>query len=260
MPASLKAPPALQSSVSATVLFLLLAPAGLIKPSLSATRVRGSPALAVPFTLETESFFFDGEPNGRLAHRETTARRSNGITAKVDTFHPGMPGERRMRFIKYIEGRNVQLVDAITAKTTWPKPPATDTAWSRNRILNPPKNCVFGSSEIFLRIETVLGHKVAVVSASYTNTEWRAPDLGCEVLQRRVGYKHNGVFKYQSETRAVRLKLGEPDSRLFDEGAGYAELKPSELLRRMLAKAGIPWDANLQQEGERSDKIFFRSQ
>ena len=87
--------------------------------------------------------------------------------------------------------------------------------------------------------------------------EWRASELGCETIQSRQGYEHEGAFKLTSETKAISLKLGEPDLRLFDKGANYVELKPSELLRRDTTRAGIPWGKGLQQQAEREDKIYL---
>ncbi|MFB3922177.1 MAG: hypothetical protein ACE145_10675 [Terriglobia bacterium] len=179
---------------------------------------------------------------------------------EVSTFNPGTPAERRMRVIRYLGGRSIQLADAVAAKTTWPKPLAKVSAPSRDRILHPAKDCVFSNSEIFLRHENLLGQKVAVVSMSFVDTVWRAPELGCEVIQRRSGYKHEGVFKTQSETRPVDLRLGDPDPRLFDERADYAEVRPSELLKRMMAKVGVAWDTNMQREAELLDSRFFGEQ
>jgi len=252
--------PSLRTTVSLAFLLLLLAAVGLGNRSLSAVAADRARTITVPFTLETQSYYFQGNPKGELGIRATIARRSDGTTVEIHRNRPGNPSELPFRIIKRLDGSRVQLADSIAAKTTWPAPSLDTVAWRRERLLHPPTNCVFANYEILLRNDTLLGHNVAVVSESYTDTVWRAPNLGCEVIQRRSGYKHDGAFKLQSEMRPLRLKRGEPDPRLFDEGAGYTELKPSELLRRVMAKAGIPWDANLQQEGERSDKIFFRNQ
>jgi hypothetical protein len=138
-----------------------------------------------PFTLRTETYFFQNDPKGVLSSRVTTARRSDGATATVETVFPGRPKEHTLRVIRYLDGRVTQLADAIAAKTTWPPLALQEVAASRQWLLSPPRNCVFADYEIFLRNDTVLGHKTAVVSESFTITVWRAFDLGCEVLESR---------------------------------------------------------------------------
>ena len=50
-------------------------------------------------------------------------------------------------------------------------------------------------------------------------------------------FRH-GSRKIREEGKLVSFSLSEPDPRLFDLGAGYAEVKPSELLRREMKAAG----------------------
>jgi hypothetical protein len=51
--------------------------------------------------------------------------------------------------------------------------------------------------------------------------------------------------------------MGEPDPRLFDEGATYTELKPSDRLRLDTARVGILWNQSLQQEADREDALYL---
>jgi hypothetical protein len=212
-------------------------------------------AVATPFTLKTESYGFSNGALGEIGSSDLTARRADGTTVTVSTAFPGKPYQRSIRVVRYLDGRQVRLVDAIAAKTMLFS--QKDVAWRNQRLLNPSADCVFANYENLIGKDAVLGHAADVVSTSFTGTVWRAPDLGCETVQSREGYKHNGGFMLEAETRAISLKLGEPDPRLFDEGKSYAELKPSDLLRREMASVGIPWDDNLQQHADRDDKLYY---
>jgi hypothetical protein len=74
--------------------------------------------------------------------------------------------------------------------------------------------------------------------------EWLAPALGCKELQwEQASLQPDGSRRIEEEGKLVSFTLGEPDARLFDLGASYAEIKPSELLRREMKAVGAPWSA-----------------
>jgi len=92
-------------------------------------------------------------------------------------------------------------------------------------------------------------------------TYWRVPDLACQTLTYRVDQeKGDGSWQMLTEERVVSLKLQEPDARLFDDGSGYIEVKPSEVERRLLEKAGVSQEAEpWKTEKERLDKAYSRA-
>jgi len=90
----------------------------------------------------------------------------------------------------------------------------------------------------------------------FGTTSWRSPDLDCETLQYRVETFKAGGVAVQSEQRAVSLELEEPDTKLFDEGANYVDLRPSELLRKEAEREGISWNADLQKQGQLEDDTY----
>lgn len=247
----------LLKGVSIALLGVALAVAVLILAKSRNGWLRPPRSAAVPFTLETEAFAYRRNPQGDLVMRTITARRSDMTTVTITTNRPGKLAESTLHVIHYPDGRRVDLIDAISAKTSWPAPAAKNLGWDKEQLRHPPDNCAFTKWGILLRREKLLGQKVDVVSTSFISTSWRAEELGCQELQLRNGYKHEGSFKLISEIRPKGLKIGEPDPRLFDEGHDYAELQPSELRRQESLRLGLPWDEGRRKQAERADQIYF---
>jgi hypothetical protein len=87
--------------------------------------------------------------------------------------------------------------------------------------------------------------------------EWLAPALGCKELQwQNATLQPDGSRRIESEGKLVSFTLGEPDERFFDPGASYAAIKPSELLRREMKAAGVPWSPRLAEEGVKEDQGY----
>jgi hypothetical protein len=109
--------------------------------------------------------------------------------------------------------------------------------------------------------QTVLfGQQVDVVKTwdrSSGGEEWLAPALGCKELQwQKATLQPDGSRRIELEGKLVSFTLGEPDARLFDLGASYAEIKPSELRRREMKAAGVPWSPKLAEESVREDQKY----
>jgi len=213
----------------------------------------------IPFVLRTETFSFEKDSNGQLVASTIEARRSDGTRARVMTrFLPGAH-QRTARSIVYPDGRRVQLVDAISAMTTWPPAPPYEIAAKQARDLQFSNNNCVESWEALLSYEILFGRRVAVVKTAPANvfgtTYWRSPDLDCEALQSRVETVKAGRVVVQTEQRAVSLELEEPDARL-DEGTNYAELRPSELQRKEVEKEGLSWNVDLQKQGQLEDDRY----
>jgi hypothetical protein len=111
-----------------------------------------------------------------------------------------------------------------------------------------------------LRQTVLFGQQVDVVKTwdrGSGGEEWLAPALGCKELQwQNATLQPDGSRRIEKEGKLVSFTLGEPDARFFDLGAGYAEIKPSELLRRQMKAAGVPWSAELAEESVREDQGY----
>jgi hypothetical protein len=161
------------------------------------------------------------------------------------------------------DGTIVMLHDSVFAKNTRPPMSTEQLAWYKSRHLRPPENCIF-AGDTLLGYAELLGQKAAIVKYTsndgWSVTRWRAPELGCETLQYRGEEKGpDGSMKLVTEMKAVTLRIEEPDPGLFDVPAEYAELQPSECLRRQTARLGIAWDEELTRMGEFMDSQFFTS-
>jgi hypothetical protein len=197
--------------------------------------------------------------------RETIARRSDGTSVLLTSVlgRVGLDSGETARKITFVDGRIVTVVDSVGAKTTWPRMSAQGIAQMKARLSHPPPNCVF-PGDTLTGYGRVIGFETASVKwlpiGNYEHTEWRAPGLGCQSLQYKIEVKGSDeTLKLLAEGRATSLKVGEPDPQLFDEGVGYVELKPSDMLRRQVQKLGIPWDSDMQHWGEERDKVYLGS-
>jgi len=212
-----------------------------------------------PFTLKIQETYYEQNPAGNLASVQTQAQRFDGTTVIVEKMYR-TPVPRTLRSIKLPDGTSIRLVDALSAKSTCrPKhrevAPARETLYSAPR----PPNCL-GALDKLLGHTTLFGQPVNVVGTwdlGSGGERWVAPALGCKELQwQHATVQSDGSRRIDFEGKLVSFTLGEPDVRLFDLGASYAEIKPSELLRRQMEAAGVQWNPELAKEGVREDEGF----
>jgi len=207
-------------------------------------RTVGAQSLVTPFILQTESYGYNADSKWQLLDRKTEARRSDGATVVVEDIALDTPSERTERKIIFMDGKIVTLSDSVSAKSTMFMASSDAGARHRQLMTHPPSNCVF-TGETLLGFSTEMGQRVAIIRQSgvahedLIETWWRAPNLCCKRLRFQIQTKQtDGELKLAAEARPISLKLEEPPATLFDEGANYDEVKPSERLRRDLAKTG----------------------
>jgi hypothetical protein len=196
-----------------------------------------------PFTLEMQITSFAHSPQGELHRRQTIAVRSDASRSITQTVlgKIGLDSGDLSRSIKFSDGRRVTLFLSANVKNTWPKmgPGAVARLKARQEA---PKDCVYPGSALLGR-DTLESQAVAVVTdvaEEFKVTEWRAPQLGCEVLQYQAYEKQaDGTFKLQAEGKSTGLVLGEPDPALFDEQPGFREAKPTEVAQLFAEKYRI---------------------
>ncbi|MGH9864858.1 MAG: hypothetical protein ACRD4H_05520, partial [Candidatus Acidiferrales bacterium] len=136
---------------------------------------------ATPFTLQLESYDFSGDPAGTLFAKQTVARRSDGATVDVNYIFGsvGLQAGEAARHITFPDGRDFTVFDGVESIIRFPKLSAQTLALQKEKILNPPQNCVF-PGETLTGYGTIRGYKVAIVKvppiADKTVTAWYAPD------------------------------------------------------------------------------------
>jgi hypothetical protein len=100
-------------------------------------------------------------------------------------------------------------------------------------------------------VEKVLGFDTVVfVDARNQARYWRAPALGCQIVQSDhafpgPGGAQTGVTRH----RASRITVGAPDAGLFAPVG--EELKPSDVYRRRLLALGMDVEAQMQRYADR---------
>lgn len=147
----------------------------------------------------------------------------------------------------------------ISEETCHPKHPVVAPALVTSPLGRRPPDCL-GPLDKLLGQTALFGQQVDVVKTwdrGSGGEEWRAPALGCMELQWQTAtLEPHGSRRIQAEGKLVSFTLGEPDAQLFDLGSGYAEVKPSELIRRTIKAAGLPWSP---EEGVQEDENFARA-
>ena len=194
----------------------------------------------ISYVLETEVYAFENDPHGEVGIKSTFARRSDGATVRVDNSGPLKLGLTARR-ITFMDGRSVSVVDAFRTKTTWPPVRPQALASFNARRLKGTPNCVRSGEETVSALDLVAGQNVVVIRTEHPQgptlrrvTDWRASDLGCQTLTYRVDdQKPDGSWWLRTEGKLVSLRLEEPDAKLFDDGAGYTEAKPSDIEKKL---------------------------
>jgi hypothetical protein len=164
------------------------------------------------------------EPIGR----QVLARRADGSTASIE--HNGV-GPVPMRTVTLADGSVVWLIDSLAAKVTWPKQTVEEARSVGAHVpnSNPRPDCGFPAKDI-VGNELIMNQETVIYLATAGDRQMKvsfAPGLGCEVLRVQATDTRSG--KALGENRLLQFKLGEPDPHLFDLGANFAEVKPSEL-------------------------------
>ena len=185
------------------------------------------------FYIERGSYKVGSDGERKLFNREIIARRSDGATATVE-FALGRPGFRK---VILPDTTKTWLVDDLRAKTSWRKMNEEAQALM-NQVAHPIADC--GLGERISGDAVVAGQRtLLVVDDSNPNVQekrWFAPDLGCNIVQYQKLTKQGNLL---TEIQSFKLLVAEPDPQLFDLGASYAEVLPSELIKRHSAAVGL---------------------
>ena len=215
-----------------------------------------------PFYLEKTIVVPDQQGALVVFRKEITARRSDGATARAQSFGSGTPPVY-VRNVVLLNGANRTLFDAINARNTWPTLDSESLNRLRHSLTSAPRDC--GAPENLLRFDQVRGEPVAVlqniVPGKYRVVRWVAPGLGCEDLySKSESLNSDGTFTLSLEAQTTDFTRGDPDPRWFDMGDTFTEMKPSYAHRRFLQHIGMPLDSRealeFIQHGERSDQRY----
>ena len=227
---------------------------------------RAAEVKVVPFVLRTESYNYDKGPKGELFLKETVARRADGATATISTVGKPSSGNTVKNLI-FLDGTSILVYDPIQAKSTW-HIHATRLAGLKEHLFNPAADCMPEGKREGERKgigdDVVLGHKVVRIDSNLSSgrvIDWKAPDLACEALAFTFEERQpDGSLKLRTHVKAVSLDLREPPSDIFDSGAEYVEMKPSEAQARYFQKVGVQEDEASKQSAQQSDIQYLQGQ
>ncbi len=215
---------------------------------------------ATPFLLKTDLYSYEQDPDGVLINRFVQARRSDGTVVRSESIlgKVGFSAAHSVRSITFMDGRRFSAYDATKVMVAWPRLPEQTLAIHKERILNPPKNCVFPGHTL-KGYGILLGRTVAIVERPRVGntqiTAWDDPSLGCVDLKYQVQeVATDGSRKLLTEAKPVSLTLGEPDASLFE--IAYPAMKPSEALHKEADALGVTWDDSLARFASREDSAF----
>lgn len=211
------------------------------------------------FTFEGQIFFYSSDPTGQLNMTRMVARRSDGTRVSVNLPAAGRGmGDRTLFFT---DGSRTDVIDALKAKTTWPPQTKDAAMFYVKRYLDPPDNCAFPGENLLAENISVLGHSTAELSHNAVGglrmTMWRAPDLGCTTLKSRVDQREaDGSYKLMSLMKPVSLKIGAPDTSLFNDGSDYTEMRPSDMHGRVRALLGYNGEDPADETYAKMDALY----
>jgi hypothetical protein len=219
-----------------------------------------------PFVLRTESYNYDKGPKGELFLKELLARRSDGATAVISTVGEPSSGNT-VKTLTFLDGKSVVVYDPIQAKSSW-HITAARLAGLKEHLLNSASDCMpegkREGKQGVIGDDVILGHKVIRIGSDLSTgrvVDWKAPDLTCETLEFTFEeHQPDGSLKLKTHEKAVSLDIGEPPSDIFDSGADYAEMKPSEAQARYFQKVGISEEAASKESAEQSDINYLQGQ
>lgn len=216
-----------------------------------------------PFTLTIDLYDFSQDSLGVLVGHKVVARRSDGSTDEIVPFL-GKMGARfglKIRHLDLADGRRMEIVDDIKARSTFPPQNASDLAEHLGHLEHPPQNCL-NSRDKLEGTSTILGENVDVIQwpqvAGHTITEWADPRIGCEIIRYQIQERQSdGSMKVTFAGKTGLLTFGEPDSALFDPKPGYSEMLPSHVIQAEIARMGGQMNDSIIKEGQRSDEIYL---
>jgi hypothetical protein len=197
-----------------------------------------APMHVLPFTME----FWEYDSAGKLLDQRTVARSADGSEAMVMVTQPRGQIARR---VDYMDGRVMTALDALQIKMSGYLA-GHNSEFRRNRLLHPPADCLWKGETVTGRI-LLPGNIQAVKIArwrpsgsAFRISETRAVDYGCETVEG-IGedQQPDGTWTTRFHSKLIYFQPGEPDSRLFEPGDKYQEMKPSGVRDVVLTQLGI---------------------
>jgi hypothetical protein len=202
----------------------------------------------VPYTVILDETVSNAQGRPVAAPSQTWAVRSDGAVAvKIGD------GEKGSRQIRLSSGLQVEVIDAVQAKSTTLRPIADLGIPDPNQNCLPTTGGKSKAGERLAAVERLDGYRVARITAGST-TRWLALDHGCAIVRRIIDFGEQG----SSRLELVSLIPGEPSESLFLVPANYRETAPSGLGPAPSAKCDAACEEARRAHFERLDATYFK--
>jgi hypothetical protein len=198
-----------------------------------------------PYIAEQVSFK-SGLGKEVITERRTVSRRRDGSLHRSGILYRSDGTEAWiLRRVDFADGLIGMIIDAVHAKATG-YVSQSRLAGEKAFMLNPPPNCALpGESvdgeEILFGYRAIRLVRERAPGKLMRDIQWRLVDFGCEGLQLYIQSRptDSGEWTTVGGLRLVSIVEAEPDERLFNDWSQYEELKPSDIKRRLAAKAAV---------------------
>lgn len=191
--------------------------------------------------------------------------RGRTPTDHREHFAAGKTPDVVFRSVDLPDGTHVMISDEAQSKTTGSTRSPEELAAEKSDLLNPSPQCA-GIGESIDGEETLLGQRaIRVLTAAPTGLSrrivWAFPEFNCAVAQMIVQTKSdpNSPWQTTQGSRLTSFSAADPDPSLFTNWAGYDELKPSDVRRRLNVKHGItPQNCPQCFKGDPTDAAYLK--
>ncbi len=224
-----------------------------------------------PYTIEQTERITCRDPKNpsRISDRRSLARSTSGDTLSQHDLI-GSAGHKQSE-IHLSTGIAAKIFHNLRLKSTYGKGIGSEKDAYELSFLNPKQDCLYqydGQPRPGKKLgeEIVHGFRtIKIVEDGHdTWTTWRAPGLGCVLLQQEVIFRDSkGGFVSNSILTTDSVLLGEPSANLFVIPFDYREVPMGSLSREQriwkLTVAGVPYDSAREQASKDTGQEAFAS-
>lgn len=184
--------------------------------------------------------------------RTTESRRSDGALHYVGTHYSQSPKQQDATFrrVDLPDGFTAMISDAVHAKSTGHKPQADVARQNAETFFNrvgPDCTEKGAINETVEGTDTLFGHpavRLSVLTAKdglSREVEWRLPEFNCVIAQNYLQKRDNQSAEWKTTlgNRLTAIAAVEPDPALFTNWSNYAEMKPSDIGRKLAIAQGL---------------------
>lgn len=205
--------------------------------------ITGPPLNVRPYVMYLSQTNYERSEAGVPVLDHLEFRRRDGSTA-LWVYSPGSPPRRIGARVDWMDGGVMAAFDEVKARMSgWLG--GGQAASRKRRLAQPPPGCAYPGEQTAGE-ETVFGQRAVKVirdpggEASMRSTYWRLKDFECTSLRALTEKRQpDGSWKKIFEARPLWFSELEPDPQVFEKPGDCAEMRPSEIRKRLMERAGM---------------------